>query len=64
MDYLVRFVQLHESFRKAELEALADLYGINMEFLHYDQYVRYYMFACLLLFPTLPSYEALLLPMG
>lgn len=40
MDYLVRFVQLHESFRKAELEALADLYGINMDFLHYDQYVR------------------------
>ncbi|CAL8583864.1 hypothetical protein XPA_009478 [Xanthoria parietina] len=38
MDYLVRFVQLHESFRKAELEALADLYGINMDFLHYDQY--------------------------
>lgn len=52
MDYLVRFVQLHESFRKAELEALADLYGINIEFLHYDQYVRYYMFACLL-FPNL-----------
>ncbi|KAI4232586.1 MAG: hypothetical protein LQ349_004920 [Xanthoria aureola] len=38
MDYLVRFVQLHESFRKAELEALADLYGIDMDFLHYDQY--------------------------
>ncbi|KAL8644171.1 MAG: hypothetical protein Q9226_007900, partial [Calogaya cf. arnoldii] len=38
MEYLVRFLQVHESFRKAELEAMADLYGINMEFLHYNQY--------------------------
>ncbi|KAL8859482.1 MAG: hypothetical protein Q9178_004160 [Gyalolechia marmorata] len=38
MEYLVRFVQMHESFRKAELEASADLYGINMEFLNYSQY--------------------------
>lgn len=65
MEYLVRFVQLHESFRKAELEALADLYGINMDFLHYDQYVRYYIIRLLCCFPTLPSYEeALLLPFG
>lgn len=42
MDYLVRFVQMHESFRKAEIQAMADLYGINLEFLHYSQYVRYY----------------------
>ncbi|KAL8755195.1 MAG: hypothetical protein Q9199_003829 [Rusavskia elegans] len=38
MEYLVRFVQMHESFRKAELEAMADLYGVNMDFLHYNQY--------------------------
>lgn len=48
MEYLVRFVQMHESFRKAELEAMADLYRIKMEFLHYNQYVRYYVFARLL----------------
>ncbi|KAL8854529.1 MAG: hypothetical protein Q9221_000564 [Calogaya cf. arnoldii] len=38
MEFLVRFVQVHETFRKAELEAMADLYGIKMEFLHYNQY--------------------------
>ncbi|KAL8736192.1 MAG: hypothetical protein Q9166_000347 [cf. Caloplaca sp. 2 TL-2023] len=38
MDYLVRCVQLHESFRKVELEALADLHGINIEFRYYSQY--------------------------
>ncbi|KAL8696975.1 MAG: hypothetical protein Q9201_007382 [Fulgogasparrea decipioides] len=38
MEYLVRFVQLHESFRKAELEALADLYQADVEFLNYSQY--------------------------
>ncbi|KAL9637214.1 MAG: hypothetical protein Q9204_001965 [Flavoplaca sp. TL-2023a] len=38
MDYLIRFVQMHESFRKAEIQAMADLYGINLKFLHYSQY--------------------------
>ncbi len=57
MEYLVRFVQMHESFRKAELEASADLYGINMEFLNYSQYVRYYV-CPYLLSPILPSCHA------
>ncbi|KAL8766804.1 MAG: hypothetical protein Q9209_006543 [Squamulea sp. 1 TL-2023] len=33
MEYLIRFVQMHESFRKAEVEALADLHNIKIEFL-------------------------------
>lgn len=35
--YLVRLVQVYESFRKAELEALADLAGIPLEFVSYDE---------------------------
>ncbi|KAK5201902.1 hypothetical protein LTR16_001067 [Cryomyces antarcticus] len=35
MDYLVRLAQIHESFRKPELEALAALANINIEFLAY-----------------------------
>ncbi|KAF2637951.1 tRNA guanosine-2'-O-methyltransferase [Massarina eburnea CBS 473.64] len=36
-DYLVRLVQMHESFRKAELQALADVAGIKIEFVRYDE---------------------------
>ncbi|KAL8898233.1 MAG: hypothetical protein Q9207_006810 [Kuettlingeria erythrocarpa] len=32
MDYLVRLAQVHEDFRKAELQALADLSGTEIEF--------------------------------
>lgn len=39
MEYLVRFVQVHESFRKPELEALAVLANVNLEFLSYSEYV-------------------------
>ncbi|KAI4170451.1 MAG: hypothetical protein LQ343_004954 [Gyalolechia ehrenbergii] len=38
MDYLVRFAQVHESFRKPELQALADLSRLDVEFLDYSQY--------------------------
>ncbi|KAL8933984.1 MAG: hypothetical protein Q9216_006124 [Gyalolechia sp. 2 TL-2023] len=38
MEYLVRFAQVHESFRKPELQALADLARIDVEFLEYSQY--------------------------
>lgn len=44
MDYLVRFVQLHESFREAELEALAELHGIKADIVDYNQYVRHFLF--------------------
>jgi len=39
-DYLVRFAQAHESFRKVELQALADLAGIPIQFFRYDEDVR------------------------
>jgi tRNA G10 N-methylase Trm11 len=35
MEYLIRFVQLHETFRKPEITALAELASINIEFLSY-----------------------------
>ncbi|KAH7130784.1 tRNA guanosine-2'-O-methyltransferase-like protein TRM11 [Dendryphion nanum] len=34
-DYLVRLVQMHESFRKAELQALADLINIDLKIVRY-----------------------------
>ena len=37
MDFLVRFAQMHESFRKAELQALAELEGVNMEIKDYKE---------------------------
>ena len=43
MDFLVRFVQIHESFRKPEIEALAVLANVNVEFLHYSETVCLYL---------------------
>jgi len=40
MEYLIRFVQIHESFRKPEIEALAALANVNVEFLSYSENVR------------------------
>ncbi len=40
MEYLIRFVQMHETFRRPEVQALATLAGINVEFLVYSEYVR------------------------
>lgn len=40
MEYLIRFAQAHESFRQSEIQALADLAGVKLEFLHYDKNVR------------------------
>ena len=39
MEYLIRFAQAHESFRKPEIEALATLAGIDIEFLVYHEHV-------------------------
>jgi tRNA (guanine10-N2)-methyltransferase len=36
-NYLVRFVQMHESFRIAELKALAKIAGVEIEVLKYDE---------------------------
>ncbi|KAI4164103.1 MAG: hypothetical protein LQ342_002339 [Letrouitia transgressa] len=38
MEYLVRLVQVHETFRRPELEALADLAGVDVEFVEYSKY--------------------------
>ena len=35
MEYLVRFSQSHESFRIAEIEALASLEGVELEVVSY-----------------------------
>lgn len=40
IDCLVRLVQAHETFRRPELEALAVLAEIDLEFLFYSEYVR------------------------
>ena len=39
MEYLVRLAQVHESFRKAELEALVDLLNIDARIAEYSEYV-------------------------
>lgn len=44
MEYLIRFAQIHEKFRRAELEALADLLHIHIVFSEYNQYVRVFPF--------------------
>ena len=31
MDYLIRFIQTHETFRKPEIEALAELEGLTLD---------------------------------
>lgn len=47
MDYLIRFVQIHETFRRPEIEALAILANVNIEFLSYTQDVRLGAMQCL-----------------
>ena len=37
--YLVRMAQMHPSFRKPELEALARVAGVEVEFARYNEYV-------------------------
>jgi len=37
MEYLVRYVQMHETFRKPETEALATLHGLDIEWISYSE---------------------------
>ncbi|KAK5130215.1 hypothetical protein LTR08_002300 [Meristemomyces frigidus] len=37
MDYLIRFVHIHETFRQPETEALAELAGLQIEWLSYSE---------------------------
>ncbi|KAL1988250.1 hypothetical protein VTN96DRAFT_225 [Rasamsonia emersonii] len=41
MEYLIRFAQAHETFRRPEIEALAKLAGIDVEFVFYNKYSPY-----------------------
>ena len=41
MDFLIRLVQVHESFRRAEIEALAAISGVSVDFVSYSSDVRY-----------------------
>lgn len=36
-QYLVRLAQAHESFRKVELQALADVAGVPLQFVKYEE---------------------------
>lgn len=36
-QYLIRLAQVHESFRKVELQALADIVQVSLEFVHYEE---------------------------
>jgi len=39
MEYLIRFVQQHEPFRKPEIDALAELYKIKLRWISYSDAV-------------------------
>ncbi|BDD58459.1 hypothetical protein MPDQ_003412 [Monascus purpureus] len=41
MEYLIRFAQVHESFRLPEIKALATLAGVDLEVVFYDQFSPY-----------------------
>jgi tRNA (guanine10-N2)-methyltransferase len=40
MDFLIKFAQAHESFRVAEIEALALVEGLDMKIIEYSEDVR------------------------
>jgi tRNA G10 N-methylase Trm11 len=40
MDFLIRFVQVHEQFRQAEIEALGTIAGVLVEVISYSHKVR------------------------
>jgi tRNA G10 N-methylase Trm11 len=42
--YLVRLAQSHESFRKVELQALADVAGVVIDFIKYEEDVGHFDF--------------------
>ncbi|OJJ49380.1 hypothetical protein ASPZODRAFT_23620 [Penicilliopsis zonata CBS 506.65] len=56
MEYLIRFAQVHETFRRPELEALATVTGVDLEIIHYSQYSPY----CLVRLPDEAAARALI----
>ncbi|KAF2463138.1 tRNA guanosine-2'-O-methyltransferase [Lindgomyces ingoldianus] len=55
-EYLVRLVQMHESFRKAELQALAELAGVEMDIVKYEEDSPF----CILTLPSPAAAKALI----
>ena len=41
MNFFIRFVQIHETFREPEIQALATLANINVEFLVHSEEVNF-----------------------
>ena len=37
MQYLIRFIQTHETFRKPETDALAHSASLELEWIHYSE---------------------------
>ncbi|MCJ1387528.1 hypothetical protein MMC18_000371 [Xylographa bjoerkii] len=54
--YLIRLAQFHPSFRKPELEALALMAGVKIEFVEYSEYSPY----CIIRIPTISAATTLL----
>jgi tRNA G10 N-methylase Trm11 len=50
--YLIRLAQAHESFRKVELQALADLAGVKVDFVKYEEDVGNSFRSFILALPT------------
>ncbi|KAH8731134.1 RNA methylase family protein [Phaeosphaeriaceae sp. PMI808] len=53
--YLIRLAQAHESFRKAELQALANLSGVELEFVKYAENSPY----CLVNLPSVAAAKSI-----
>ncbi|EEA20364.1 RNA methylase family UPF0020 protein [Talaromyces marneffei ATCC 18224] len=51
MECVIRFAQSHETFRQAEIEALASLAGVDVEFVLYDKYSPF----CIAKFPNIEA---------
>jgi tRNA G10 N-methylase Trm11 len=59
-QYLVRFAQAHETFRKVELQALADIAEVPVHFIKYEEDVS--GFLCLPTVTRTPNILHLPLP--
>ena len=40
MDYLIRFIQMHETFRKPEIDALSQVAEARIDWISYSDDVR------------------------
>lgn len=52
MNFLIKFAQIHESFRLAEIQALAEIEGVDLAIINYnDQVSRVFVLVFLALVP-------------